>query len=114
MTPERAKAIRGDLPQDVYNIAGPVLGPNFTKDKFPLTGEFIAKVVKDAGFGVGPVKQKYMKATPVQVQRRTGDGVRRHREVDGRRDLSVRPQHDGVRSRADPRHDAAVQARCAV
>jgi acid phosphatase (class A) len=64
MTPERAKAIRGDLPQDVYNIAGPVLGPNFTKEKFPLTGEFIAKVVKDAGFGVGPVKQKYMKARP--------------------------------------------------
>ena len=36
----------------VYNIAGPVLGPTFTKDNFPLTGEFIAKVVKDAGFGV--------------------------------------------------------------
>jgi acid phosphatase (class A) len=64
MTPERAKAIRDDLPQDVYNIARPVLGPNFTKDKFPLTGDFIAKVVKDAGFGVGPVKQKYMKARP--------------------------------------------------
>lgn len=64
MTPERAKAVRGDLPQDVYNIAGSVLGPNFTKEKFPLTGEFIAKVVKDAGFGVGPVKQKYMKARP--------------------------------------------------
>jgi len=64
MTPERAKAVRGDLPQDVYTIAGPVLGPAFTKDKFPLTGEFIAKVVKDASFGVGPVKQKYMKARP--------------------------------------------------
>jgi len=64
MTPERAKAVRGDLPQDVYTVAGPVLGPTFTKDKFPLTGEFIAKVVKDAGFGVGPVKQKYMKARP--------------------------------------------------
>jgi acid phosphatase (class A) len=64
MSPERAKAVRGDLPQDVYNIAGPVLGPTFTKEKFPLTGEFIAKVVKDAGFGVGPVKQRYMKARP--------------------------------------------------
>ena len=64
MTPERAKAIRGDLPQDVYNIAGPVLGRSFTKEKFPLTGEFIAKVVKDAGFGVGPVKQRYMKPRP--------------------------------------------------
>jgi len=64
MTPERAKAVRGDLPQDVYTVAGPVLGPTFTKEKFPLTGEFIAKVVKDASFGVGPVKQKYMKARP--------------------------------------------------
>ena len=64
MTPARAKAIRDDLPQDVYTIAGPVLGPSFTKDRFPLTGEFIAKIVKDAGFGVGPIKQKYMKARP--------------------------------------------------
>ena len=64
ITTERARAIRNDLPQDVYNIAGPVLGPTFTKDNFPLTGEFIAKVVKDAGFGVGPVKQKYMKPRP--------------------------------------------------
>ncbi len=64
MTPERAKAVRGDLPQDVYTVAGPVLGATFTKEKFPLTGEFIAKVVKDASFGVGPVKQKYMKARP--------------------------------------------------
>ena len=64
MTADRAKAIRDDLPQDVYNIASPVLGPNFTKDKFPLTGAFIDKVVKDAGFGVGPVKQKYMKPRP--------------------------------------------------
>lgn len=64
MTPARAKAVRDDLPQDVYTIAGSVLGPSFTKEKFPLTGEFIAKVVNDAGFGVGPIKQKYMKARP--------------------------------------------------
>jgi acid phosphatase (class A) len=64
MTPERAKAIRDDLDQTVYQIAGPVFGSNFTKANFPLTGEFIAKVVKDAGYGVGPVKQKYMKARP--------------------------------------------------
>jgi len=64
MTAERAKAIRTDLQQDVYTIAGPVLGPTFTKDKFPLTGAFIDKVVKDASFGVGPVKQKYMKPRP--------------------------------------------------
>jgi len=64
MTPERAKAIRDDLDQTVYQIAGPVFGPNFTKANFPLTGQFIDKVVKDASYGVGPVKQKYMKARP--------------------------------------------------
>src|SRR4051812_3305260 len=36
MTPERAKAIRDDLAQDVYSVAGSVLGPNFTKENFPL------------------------------------------------------------------------------
>src|SRR5882672_1444730 len=64
MTPERAKAIRDDLDQTVYQIAGPVLGANFTKANFPLTGQFIDKVVKDASFGVGPVKQQYNKPRP--------------------------------------------------
>jgi acid phosphatase (class A) len=72
MTPERAKAIRNDLAQDVYNVAGSVLGPNFNKENFPLTGEFIAKVVKDAGFGVGPVKQKYMKPRPFKYSAELG------------------------------------------
>ena len=35
MTPDRAKAIRADLPQDVYNVAGPVLGPNLPRTSFP-------------------------------------------------------------------------------
>ncbi len=64
MTPERAKAVRGDLPQDVYTVAGPVLGPTFTKDKFPLTGRIHRQGREGCGFGVGPVKQKYMKARP--------------------------------------------------
>jgi acid phosphatase (class A) len=64
MTPERAAAVRADLPQDVFNIAGSVLGPNFTAENFPLTGAFFDKVRMDAGFGVGPIKQKYMKERP--------------------------------------------------
>jgi len=64
MTPERAQAVRDDLPQDVYTIAGPVLGPKFTKENFPMVGEFIAKVVSDASFGVRPVKQQYNKQRP--------------------------------------------------
>jgi len=64
MTPERAQDVRDDLPQDVYTIAGPVLGPNFTQENFPMVGEFIAKVVMDASFGVRPVKQQYNKQRP--------------------------------------------------
>jgi acid phosphatase (class A) len=69
MTPERDKQIHADLDQSVYQIAGPVLGPNFTKANFPLVGVFIDKVVKDAGFGVGPVKQKYKKLRPFQFSK---------------------------------------------
>jgi acid phosphatase (class A) len=69
MTPELDKQIHADLDQSVYQIAGPVFGPNFTKANFPLTGEFIAKVVKDAGFGVGPVKRQYKKLRSFQYSK---------------------------------------------
>ena len=66
MTPERMAAIQADTVQNVYQVAGPVLGPKFTKENFPLTGAFFAKVAKDAGIGVGPIKQKYKKQRPFQ------------------------------------------------
>jgi acid phosphatase (class A) len=69
MTPERMAAIRRDVDQSVYTVAGPVLGPNFTKEKFPLAGEFFAKIVRDAGVGVGPIKQKYKKLRPFQYSK---------------------------------------------
>jgi acid phosphatase (class A) len=69
MTPERMAAIRRDLDQSVYTVAGSVLGPKFTKENFPLAGEFFAKVVKDAGVGVGPIKQKYKKLRPFQYSK---------------------------------------------
>jgi acid phosphatase (class A) len=69
MTPERMAAIRKDLDQSVYTVAGSVLGPNFTKENFPMAGEFFAKVVKDAGVGVGPIKQKYKKLRPFQYSK---------------------------------------------
>lgn len=69
MTPERMAAIHRDLDQSVYTVAGPVLGPKFTKENFPLAGEFFAKVVKDAGVGVGPIKQKYKKLRPFQYSK---------------------------------------------
>ena len=69
MTPERMAAIRTDLDQSVYTIAGPVLGPKFTKQNFPMVGAFIDKVVKDGGVGVGPIKQKYKKLRPFQYSK---------------------------------------------
>lgn len=69
MTPERMAAIRRDLDQSVYTVAGSVLGSKFTKENFPLAGEFFAKVVKDAGVGVGPIKQKYKKLRPFQYSK---------------------------------------------
>jgi acid phosphatase (class A) len=77
MTPERDKQIHADLDQSAYQIAGPVLGANFTKANFPVTGAFIDKVVKDGSFGVGPIKQKYKKLRPFQYSKdvRTPDDI---------------------------------------
>jgi acid phosphatase (class A) len=69
MTPERMANIQRDLDQSVYTVAGPVLGAKFTKENFPMAGEFFAKVVKDAGVGVGPIKQKYKKLRPFQYSK---------------------------------------------
>jgi acid phosphatase (class A) len=69
MTAERDAAIHKDLDQSVYTVAGPVFGPSFTKEKFPLAGEFMAKVVKDGSVGVGPIKQKYKKLRPHQFSK---------------------------------------------
>jgi acid phosphatase (class A) len=69
MTPERMAAIHADLDQSVYQVAGAVLGPKFTKANFPMAGDFFAKVVKDGGVGVGPIKQKYKKLRPFQYSK---------------------------------------------
>jgi len=66
LTPAQADEIQRDLDQSVYTVAGPVLGPTFTKDRFPLAGAFFTKVVADAGVGVRPIKTKYKKARPFQ------------------------------------------------
>jgi len=77
MTSERMAAIQADTVQNVYQVAGPVLGPKFTKENFPLTGVFFDKVIKDAGVGVGPIKQKYKKLRPFQYSHdiRTPDNI---------------------------------------
>jgi len=69
MNADRLAAIRHDLDQSVYTVAASVLGPKFTKENFPLAGAFFDKVVKDAGVGVGPIKQKYKKLRPFQYSK---------------------------------------------
>jgi len=70
MTPERLAIIKADEDQTVFHIAGEVLGSKFTKENFPMTGEFFAKVSKDLGAaGVGPIKQKYQRPRPWQASK---------------------------------------------
>jgi len=109
MTPERMAAIRTDLDQSVYTIAGPVLGPKFTKANFPMVGAFIDKVVKDGGVGVGPIKQKYKKLRPFQFSKEI-QTPGRHRQGSGWSDLSERPQLKRRRSCDDHRHDGSGEA----
>lgn len=66
ITPQKLAAIQADTVQNVFQVAGPVLGPKFTAANFPATGAFFEKVVKDGGVGVGPIKRKYMKKRPFQ------------------------------------------------
>jgi acid phosphatase (class A) len=66
LTPQDNARIQADLPLDVFRFST-VLGPDFTKEKFPLTAAFFAKVNKDSGVGVGPLKQKYKRKRPWQA-----------------------------------------------
>jgi acid phosphatase (class A) len=69
MTPQRMAAIQADTEQTVYRVAGEILGPNFTKENFPMAGPFFDKVRNDSGVGIGPIKQKYKKVRPFQYSK---------------------------------------------
>jgi acid phosphatase (class A) len=69
LTPERLERIQADTEQSVYRIAGEVLGPAFTKDRFPLAGEFFDKINKDSVVGVRAIKQKYKRLRPFQASK---------------------------------------------
>jgi acid phosphatase (class A) len=69
LTPERLERIQADTEQSVYRIAGEVLGPNFTKDRIPLAGEFFGKINKDSVVGVRAIKQKYKRLRPFQANK---------------------------------------------
>jgi acid phosphatase (class A) len=69
LTPERLERIQIDTEQSVYRVAGEVLGPSFTKDRFPLAGAFFDKVNKDSAVGVRAIKQKYKRLRPFQANK---------------------------------------------
>ncbi len=69
LTPERLERIHADTQQSVYQVAGEVLGPGFTKERFPLAGAFFDKVNKDSAAGVGAIKRKYKRLRPFQANK---------------------------------------------
>jgi acid phosphatase (class A) len=69
LTPERMERIQADIEQSVYRVAGEILGPNFTKERFPLAGAFFDKVNKDSAVGVRAIKQKYKRLRPFQASK---------------------------------------------
>jgi acid phosphatase (class A) len=69
LTPQRLERIQADTEQSVYQVAGEVLGPTFTKEHFPLAGAFFDKVNKDSGVGVGAIKRKYKRLRPFQASK---------------------------------------------
>jgi acid phosphatase (class A) len=69
LTPERLERIQIDTEQSVYRVAGEILGPSFTKDRFPLAGAFFDKVNKDSAVGVRAIKQKYKRLRPFQANK---------------------------------------------
>jgi len=69
LTPERMERIQADTEQTVYRVAGEVLGPGFTQERFPLAGAFFNKVNKDSAVGVRTIKQKYKRLRPFQADK---------------------------------------------
>ena len=69
VNPERLQHIQADTEISIYRVAGEVFGPNFTKDRFPLAGDFFGKINKDSAVGVRAIKQKYKRLRPFQANK---------------------------------------------
>jgi len=79
LTSARLERIQADVEQTVYRVAGEVLGPAFTKDRFPAAGAFFDKIREDSGVGVRDIKQKYKRLRPFQANKdvRTPENIAR-------------------------------------
>jgi acid phosphatase (class A) len=69
MTAQKMADIQRDFIQNVFVVGQPVLGDKFSKENMPMTDAFFAKVIKEAGAGVGPLKRKYKKIRPFQYDK---------------------------------------------
>jgi acid phosphatase (class A) len=68
-TPEQLAKAKADVEVSVYRLAGEIFGPTFTKERFPLAGEFFAKINRDSAVGVRPIKQQYERRRPFQASK---------------------------------------------
>jgi len=69
MTPERLAKAQADVEISVYRVANEIFGATFAKERFPLAGEFFAKINRDSAIGVGPIKQNYQRLRPFQANK---------------------------------------------
>jgi acid phosphatase (class A) len=67
VTPERLVRIEADAEISVYRLVEGIFGTHFTKDRFPVTGNFIDRVNEATGMGVASIKLKYKRLRPFQV-----------------------------------------------
>jgi acid phosphatase (class A) len=69
LNPKLMAQIQADTVLSVYQLAGEVFGPSFTKERFPMAGAFFDKVNTDSGVGVREIKQKYKRQRPFQASK---------------------------------------------
>lgn len=69
LTPAMLERIQADTQISVFQVAGEVLGANFSKEKLAAVGAFFDKVNKDSAVGVRAIKQKYHRQRPFQASK---------------------------------------------
>lgn len=62
-TPAQEEAAQADVKRSPFRFAD-VLGPKFTKESLPLTGELFKRAAKDASLAVGQVKEHWNRPRP--------------------------------------------------
>ena len=103
LNPKLMAQIQADTTLSVYQLAGEVFGPGFTKERFPTAGAFFDKVNTDSSVGVREIKQKYKRQRPFQAS----EQVRTVRRPISRRRL-CKGRPIGERARPPSGAEAAI------